>query len=82
MSHDEKLADLFVPRLPIFPLTSLGTIQGGENVYRAYLCLSTYYDLGGELLSEVIYLGLPSYGSRSRSCCEGLVLTWRFQPRE
>jgi hypothetical protein len=29
MPHVEKLADLFVLLPPIFPLTSLGTIQGG-----------------------------------------------------
>jgi hypothetical protein len=29
MSHVEKLADFLVVLLPIFPLTSLGTIQGG-----------------------------------------------------
>jgi hypothetical protein len=29
MPHVEKLADLLVLLLPIFPLTSLGTIQGG-----------------------------------------------------
>jgi hypothetical protein len=29
MPHSEKLAELLVLLLPIFPLTSLGTIQGG-----------------------------------------------------
>jgi hypothetical protein len=29
MPHVEKLADFLVPLLPIFPLTSLGTVQGG-----------------------------------------------------
>jgi hypothetical protein len=29
MPHVEKLADLLVPLLPILPLTSLGTVQGG-----------------------------------------------------
>jgi hypothetical protein len=29
MPHVEKLADLLVLLLPIFPLTSLGTIQSG-----------------------------------------------------
>jgi hypothetical protein len=29
MSHIEMLADLPVLLLPIFPLTSLGTVQGG-----------------------------------------------------
>ncbi len=29
MSHVEKLADFLVVLLPIVPLTSLGTIQGG-----------------------------------------------------
>jgi hypothetical protein len=29
MPHVEKLADLLVLLLPIFPLTSLGTVQGG-----------------------------------------------------
>jgi hypothetical protein len=29
MPHVEKLADFLVPRLPIFSLTSFGTIQSG-----------------------------------------------------
>jgi hypothetical protein len=30
MPHVEELADFLVPLLPIYPLTSPGTIQGGQ----------------------------------------------------
>jgi hypothetical protein len=36
MTHVEKLADLLVLLLPIFPLTSFGAIQGGP-AYSAVL---------------------------------------------
>jgi hypothetical protein len=39
MPHVENFADFLVPLPPIFPLTGLGTIQGGLACSAVLLCL-------------------------------------------
>jgi hypothetical protein len=56
MSYVEKLADFLVLLLPIFPLTILGTIEGGlaysaVQLRRCYTALQTLQLLGMSMIA-------------------------------